>query len=81
MDSKGKKSVQESFLDKLKEERTTVHLFLISGIKLVGRIVNYDQYAVELNNGSSQVVFKSAISTVMPVSKHAASPGGGHKRK
>jgi len=56
--------LQDSFLQQLQDDRTQVHIFLISGIKLVGKIVNFDQYSIELNNGTSQVVFKRAISTV-----------------
>lgn len=58
------KVLQDGFLQQLQDDKILVHIFLISGIKLVGRIVNFDQYSIELNNGTSQVVFKRAISTV-----------------
>jgi len=58
------KMLQDGFLQQFQDDKTQVHIFLISGIKLVGRIVNFDQYSIELNNGTSQVVFKRAISTV-----------------
>jgi len=59
-------SLQDTFLEKCQKESTPVHIFLVSGIKLNGCIDSYDQYAIFLKNGSSQLIYKHQISTVLP---------------
>ncbi len=59
-------NIQERFLGVLKEKRAPVSVFLKNGIKLQGTIESFDQYVVMLKNVNTQVVYKHAISTVMP---------------
>ena len=60
--------VQDEFLETLVKEQTAVNVFLVNGIRLSGQVSAYDYYTVMLNSGPSvQVVFKHAISTVLPV--------------
>ena len=63
--SKGK-SLQDPFLNALRKERILVSIFLINGIKLQGQIESFDQFVVLLRNTVSQMVYKHAISTVVP---------------
>jgi host factor-I protein len=61
-------SVQQDFLQTLVRDKTTVNVFLVNGIRLSGQLAAFDQFVVLLESGSgSQLVFKHAISTVMPV--------------
>lgn len=60
------KSLQDVFLRSLSEKRIPVAVFLVNGIKLQGHIEDFDNYVVILRNSGSQMVFKHAISTVMP---------------
>jgi host factor-I protein len=61
-------SVQDDFLQALIKDKTTVNLFLVNGIRLSGQLSCFDQFVVLLESGSAvQLVFKHAISTVMPV--------------
>ncbi len=64
--SKGQ-SLQDPFLNALRKERIPVSIFLVNGIKLQGQIESFDQYVVLLKNAVSQMVYKHAISTVVPV--------------
>ena len=64
--SKGQ-SLQEPFLNALRKERIPVSIYLVSGIKLQGEIESFDQFVVLLRNTVSQMIYKSAISTVVPV--------------
>ncbi|MBL4762069.1 MAG: RNA chaperone Hfq [Gammaproteobacteria bacterium] len=63
--SKGQ-SLQEPFLNALRKERVPVSIFLVNGIKLQGQIESFDQFVVLLKNSVSQMVYKHAISTVVP---------------
>jgi host factor-I protein len=61
-------SVQDDFLQALVKDKTTVNVFLVNGIRLSGQLAGFDQFVVLLESGSGvQLVFKHAISTVMPV--------------
>ncbi|RPG49148.1 MAG: RNA chaperone Hfq [Gammaproteobacteria bacterium TMED1] len=60
------KSLQEPFLNALRKERIPVSIYLVSGIKLQGEIESFDQFVVLLRNTVSQMIYKSAISTVVP---------------
>nr|VFJ92252.1 MAG: RNA-binding protein Hfq [Candidatus Kentron sp. LFY]VFJ94114.1 MAG: RNA-binding protein Hfq [Candidatus Kentron sp. LFY]VFK17963.1 MAG: RNA-binding protein Hfq [Candidatus Kentron sp. LFY] len=59
-------SLQDPFLNTLRKERVPVSIFLVSGIKLQGQIESFDQFVVLLKNTVSQMVYKHAISTVVP---------------
>ena len=60
-------SLQEPFLNILRKERIPVSIYLINGIKLQGQIESFDQFVVLLKNSVSQMIYKHAISTVVPV--------------
>ena len=73
-------SLQDPFLNALRRERVPVSIYLVNGIKLQGHIESFDQYVVLLRNTVTQMVYKHAISTVVPgraVSFHVAEPGEG----
>jgi host factor-I protein len=59
-------SLQDPFLNSLRKDRVPVAIFLVNGIKLQGYIESFDQYVVMLKNATSQMVYKHAISTVVP---------------
>jgi host factor-I protein len=59
-------SLQEPFLNALRREKIPVSIFLVSGIKLQGQIESFDQFVILLKNGVNQMIYKSAISTVVP---------------
>ena len=63
--SKGQ-SLQDPFLNALRKERVPVSIFLVNGIKLQGQIDSFDQFVVLLKNSVNQMVYKHAISTVVP---------------
>jgi len=63
--SKGK-NLQEPFLNALRKERVPVSIFLVNGIKLQGQIESFDQFVILLKNTISQMVYKHAISTIVP---------------
>src|SRR6202008_151612 len=70
--SKGQ-TLQEPFLNALRKERIPVSIYLVNGIKLQGMIESFDQFVVLLKNTVSQMVYKHAISTIVP-SRNVASP-------
>lgn len=70
-------SLQDPFLNALRKERIPVSIFLVNGIKLQGQIESFDQYVVLLKNAVSQMVYKHAISTVVPARNPRASGTGG----
>ena len=59
-------SLQDPFLNQLRKERVPVSIYLVNGIKLQGQIDSFDQFVVLLKNSVSQMVYKHAISTVVP---------------
>ena len=63
--SKGQ-NLQDNFLNSLRKEHVPVSIFLVNGIKLQGRVDSFDQYVVMLKNTVSQMVYKHAISTIVP---------------
>ena len=63
--SKGQ-SLQDPFLNALRKDRVPVSIYLVSGIKLQGQIEAFDQFVILLRNTVSQIIYKSAISTVVP---------------
>ncbi|CEN32135.1 RNA-binding protein Hfq [Candidatus Westeberhardia cardiocondylae] len=60
------KSLQDPFLNTLRRERIPVSIYLINGIKLQGKIESFDLFVILLKNTVSQIVYKHAISTVVP---------------
>ena len=63
--SKGQ-SLQEPYLNALRRERVPVSIYLVNGIKLQGQVESFDQFVVLLKNSFSQMIYKHAISTVVP---------------
>ncbi len=63
--SKGQ-TLQEPFLNALRKERVPVAIYLVNGIKLQGQIDSFDQFVVLLKNTVNQMVYKHAISTIVP---------------
>jgi len=59
-------SLQDPYLNVLRKERVPVSIYLVNGIKLQGQIDSFDQFVVLLKNTVSQMVYKHAISTVVP---------------
>jgi|TARA_R110002096_G_scaffold421710_3_gene627681 host factor-I protein len=59
-------NLQDTFLNTLRKEHIPVAIFLVNGIKLQGQIDSFDQYVVILKNAVNQMVYKHAISTVVP---------------
>ncbi|MCA1778354.1 MAG: RNA chaperone Hfq [Xanthomonadaceae bacterium] len=59
-------SLQDPFLNALRKERVPVSIFLVNGIKLQGQIESFDNFVVLLKNSVSQMIYKHAISTVVP---------------
>jgi len=68
-------NIQDTFLNTARKERTNITIYLLSGVKLTGRIRSFDKYSVVLeSNNQEQLIFKHAISTVaMGRSTHAHS--------
>ena len=81
MESKPTQNIQDSFLNTARKDKTVITLYLLSGVKLTGRIRSFDKYSVVLEtNNQEQLIFKHAISTVVmnkpshldrPMSAHA----------
>lgn len=67
MTTKG--SLQEPFLEALRREQVPISVYLVNGIKLQGKIEAHDQCVVYLKNSFSQIVYKHAISTIVPMRK------------
>lgn len=59
-------SLQDPYLNALRRERIPVSIYLVNGIKLQGQIESFDQFVILLKNTVSQMVYKHAISTVVP---------------
>jgi host factor-I protein len=65
MDSKPAQNIQDSFLNTARKERSNITIYLVSGVKLTGRIRSFDKYSVVLDtNNQEQLIFKHAISTI-----------------
>lgn len=73
--SKGQ-SLQDPYLNALRKERIPVSIFLVNGIKLQGQIESFDQFVVLLKNNVSQMIYKHAISTVVPTRNVKLPPAG-----
>ena len=73
--SKGQ-MLQDPFLNALRKERVPVSIYLVNGIKLQGLVESFDQFVVLLKNSVSQMVYKHAISTVVPTRNVKLTSGG-----
>ena len=58
--------LQDLFLNQLVEEKISVSIYLLNGIKLQGQIESFDQHIIVLNGTSPQLIYKHAISTIVP---------------
>ena len=58
--------LQETFLNTLRKEKIPVAIYLVNGIKLQGQIDSFDQYVIILKNTVNQMVYKHAVSTIVP---------------
>jgi len=69
-------NIQDSFLNNARKDKTHITIYLLSGVKLTGRIRSFDKYSVVLEtNNQEQLIFKHAISTVvMGKTLHSAEP-------
>ena len=74
--SKGQQ-LQEPFLNALRRDKVPVSVYLISGIKLQGTIESFDQFVILLKNSTNQMVYKHAISTIVPA-RHVDAPAEDH---
>jgi len=63
--SKGQ-TLQDPYLNVLRRDKISVAIYLVNGIKLQGQVESFDQYVILLRNTVSQMVYKHAISTVVP---------------
>jgi host factor-I protein len=59
-------SLQDPFLNILRKEKVPVSIYLVNGIKLQGQVDSFDQFVILLKNSVNQMVYKHAISTVVP---------------
>ena len=59
-------SLQSPFLNILRKEKITVSIYLVNGIQLQGKVDAFDQFVILLKNNVSQMVYKHAISTIVP---------------
>jgi host factor-I protein len=82
MESKTAQNIQDTFLNTVRKDKSQITIYLVSGVKLTGRIRSFDKYSVLLeNNNQEQLIFKHAISTVVsgkPVlmGEHRHGPAG-----
>ena len=66
MESKPAQNIQDSFLNTARKDKSVITIYLLSGVKLSGRIRSFDKYSVVLDtNNQEQLIFKHAISTVV----------------
>ncbi|HEX5282614.1 MAG TPA: RNA chaperone Hfq [Bryocella sp.] len=87
MDSKPAQNIQDTFLNTVRKDKSPITIYLVSGVKLTGRIRSFDKYSVLLeNNAQEQLIFKHAISTVVSgrpalhtEPRPAGAPGAEHR--
>ena len=66
MENKPAQNIQDTFLNTIRKDKTPITIYLVSGVKLTGKIRSFDKYSVLLeNNSQEQLIFKHAISTVV----------------
>jgi host factor-I protein len=72
MESKPAQNIQDSFLNTARKDKSIITIYLLSGVKLTGRIRSFDKYSVVLDtNNQEQLIFKHAISTVVMSRSHS----------
>ena len=77
MESKPAQNIQDTFLNTVRKDKSPITIYLVSGVKLTGKIRSFDKYSVLLeNNSQEQLIFKHAISTVVS-GRAGTHPGGG----
>jgi host factor-I protein len=80
MDTKPAQNIQDTFLNTVRKDKSPITIYLVSGVKLTGKIRSFDKYSVLLeNNAQEQLIFKHAISTVIcgrPMGFGDAKPDG-----
>ncbi len=75
MENKPAQNIQDSFLNTARKDKALITLYLLSGVKLTGRIRSFDKYSVVLEtNNQEQLIFKHAISTVVMQKTHMERP-------
>lgn len=84
MDSKPAQNIQDTFLNTVRKDKSPITIYLVSGVKLTGRIRSFDKYSVLLeNNAQEQLIFKHAISTVVSgrpaIHTEGRAPGSEHR--
>lgn len=84
MDSKPAQNIQDTFLNTVRKDKSPITIYLVSGVKLTGRIRSFDKYSVLLeNNAQEQLIFKHAISTVVSgrpaIHGESRGPAGEHR--
>jgi host factor-I protein len=87
MDTKPAQNIQDSFLNTARKDKAPITIYLMSGVKLTGRIRSFDKYSVVLeSNNQEQLIFKHAISTVVLArgvhhasDRHGAQSAGMHE--
>ena len=76
MDSKPAQNIQDTFLNTVRKDKSAITIYLVSGVKLTGKIRSFDKYSVLLeNNAQEQLIFKHAISTVVSTRGHHTHSG------
>ena len=81
METKPAQNIQDTFLNSARKDKAPITVYLLSGVKLTGRIRSFDKYSVVLeSNNQEQLIFKHAISTVVlgKGSHHSAVHGATH---
>jgi host factor-I protein len=79
MESKPAQNIQDTFLNTVRKDKSPITIYLVSGVKLTGKIRSFDKYSVLLeNNSQEQLIFKHAISTVVSgrAAGHEGRPDG-----
>src|SRR2546429_9651317 len=76
-------NIQDAFLNNARKEKGVITIYLLSGVKLSGRIKSFDKYSLVLEtNNQEQLIFKHAVSTVVTtraIQQHAAVHSGNHQ--
>lgn len=67
-------ALQDKFLQDLRESKTLVAVFLVNGIRLQGQVEFFDSYIVAVKSTLTQLVYKHAISTILPIAGEAMQP-------
>ncbi len=76
MDNKPAQNIQDTFLNTVRKDKSAITIYLVSGVKLTGKIRSFDKYSVLLeNNAQEQLIFKHAISTVVSTRGHHTHTG------